>query len=340
MIPILFHLGPINVYSYGLMLGIGFLLGSYVLALDLKKKGLDPNMASTITVLAVVFGISGAKILYLIEEWKSFLNNPIGMAFSPGGLTWYGGFALALAAVIIYVRRRKAPWLKVLDGIGLALIIAYGVGRVGCHLSGDGDYGAPTTLPWGTVYAGGIAKPTSALAEYFTLHPEAASAWHYDSLGSLFDRYDYALVKDDRLRTYVAEHPEAARLRNIDSLRTAVDGSQRAQEYRQDYPALVTRFDAVTPLHPTPIYELILGIIGFAILWRLRSKNLPAGSLFMIYLVLESTFRFFVEFLRLNPRLLFGLSEAQLLSILVFTAGVTGFLLLNRKRPVEARPAP
>ena len=65
MIPILFELGPIKIYSYGLMLGIGFLLGSYILSLELKRKKLDPNMASTITILAVVFGISGFFLAHL-----------------------------------------------------------------------------------------------------------------------------------------------------------------------------------------------------------------------------------------------------------------------------------
>jgi len=336
MMPILFHVGPFPVYSYGLMLGIGFLLGSYVLSLELKRKSLDPNMASTITVLAVVFGISGAKILYLIEEWHSFVADPFGMAFSPGGLTWYGGFILALSAVIIYVRLKKVPLWKMLDGIGLALVIAYGVGRVGCHVSGDGDYGVPTHLPWGTVYANGIAKPTSALAGYFADHPGEAAEWHYDSLSTIFSRYDYGLVKDATLRSFIADHPAAASIRNIDSLRIAVDGPQRALEYRRDYPVAVTRFDEVTPLHPTPIYELLLGVLGFGVLWQLRKKPFPDGTIFMIYLILESAFRFSVEFLRLNPRLIDGLSEAQLLSIPVFLIGVFGTVRLIRSR----RPTP
>src|SRR5512147_2969194 len=101
MIPVLFHIGPFKVHSFGLMLGIGFLLGSYILSLEMKRRKLDPAMASTITILAVVFGIAGAKILFLIEEWQVFLRNPVAEAFSPGGLTWYGGFVLGLAAVAV-----------------------------------------------------------------------------------------------------------------------------------------------------------------------------------------------------------------------------------------------
>jgi phosphatidylglycerol---prolipoprotein diacylglyceryl transferase len=276
MIPVLFQIGPFKVYSYGLMLGIGFLLGSYILSLELKRKKLDPNMASTITVLAVIFGIAGAKILFLLEDWKYFVQDPIGMAFSPGGLTWYGGFLLALAVVIFYVRRKKVPIMKVLDGLGVALILAYGVARLGCHFSGDGDYGFPTNLPWGTNYEHGTYPPSRA----FAIFPEITS------------KYPGGVVPDN------------------------------------------------TPCHPTPVYEMILGIIGFAILWRLRKKPWPDGKLFMVYLMLSSVFRFSVEFLRLNPRLLFGLSEAQLVSIPLFFAGLLiMFYLDHKQREKVAQPA-
>src|SRR5512140_2777905 len=119
MIPVLFHFGPFKVYSYGLMLGIGFLLGSYVLSLELRRKKLDPAMASTITVLGVIFGIAGAKLLFLVEEWDRFLADPLGMAFSPGGLTWYGGLFLGVLAVYLYLRRRRVPAWKVWDAIAL-----------------------------------------------------------------------------------------------------------------------------------------------------------------------------------------------------------------------------
>ena len=115
-------------------------------------------MASTITVLGVIFGISGAKILFLIEEWQHFLRDPMGMAFSPGGLTWYGGFILGLTSVYIYVRRKRVPMAKVVDCLGVGLILAYGV--AGCHFSGDGDYGFPTDLPWGTNYENGTYPPS------------------------------------------------------------------------------------------------------------------------------------------------------------------------------------
>jgi phosphatidylglycerol:prolipoprotein diacylglycerol transferase len=267
MIPILFHIGQIKIYSFGLMLGIGFLLGNAILTAELRRKNIDPNVAGTITLLAVIFGIAGAKILFLIEEWGDFVQNPLREAFSPGGLTWYGGFVLGMAVVSLYVRRKKIPFLRIWDGLAVALILAYGVARIGCHLSGDGDYGYPTTLPWGTNYEHGTYPPSQAMK----IFPEITS--HYPG----------GIVPDN------------------------------------------------TPCHPTPVYEFLLGLVGFAILWKLRTRPWPDGRLFMVYLMLSSVFRFSVEFLRLNPRLVFGLSEAQLISILLFMTGLVGMLVIDRR---------
>ncbi len=293
MIPVLFEIGPLHINSFGLMLGIGYILGSYILSLELKRKKLDPNLASNITIIAVIFGIGGAKILDVIEHTVEYWGTPYlditGQLFSFSGLTWYGGLILGMVAISVYVHRKKIPVLKIWDGLGVALILAYGVARIGCHLAGDGDYGTPTRLPWGTIYANGTAKPTTMLRDYFNRHPEERKEWSYDSLRVIPSRID-----------------------------------------RLGYP--VNRFDEVTPLHPTPIYETIMGIIGFAILWKLRKRDYPDGKMFMIYLMFASTFRFVVEFLRLQPKLLFGLSEAQLIAIVLFLVGFLGMRYLDRRR--------
>jgi len=293
MIPVLFEYGFLKINSFGLMLGIGFILGSYILALEFKRKNIDPNLASNITIFAVIFGILGAKLLHVIEYTVEFWGTPsldiAGQLFSFSGLTWYGGLVLGMVAITVYVSRKKIPFLKVWDGLGVALILAYGVARIGCHLAGDGDYGTPTRLPWGTIYANGTAKPTSMLREYFATHPAERAAWSYDSLRAIPSRVD-----------------------------------------RLGYP--VNRFDEVTPLHPTPIYETLMGIIGFIIMWKLRTRNYPDGKLFMIYLMLASTFRFLVEFLRLQPKLLYGLSEAQLVAIVLFGGGWIGMKYLDRRK--------
>lgn len=302
MIPVLFEIGPLKVYSYGLMLGIAFLVGSYFVSLEVRRKfegKIDGGrLASTITIIAIVFGIVGAKILFLIEHWDMFLRDPVGEAFSPGGLTWYGGFVLAIAVLVFHLRRRKIPILKVLDTLSLALMIGYGVGRLGCHFSGDGDYGFPTSLPWGTIYKEGTAKPSVHLGDYFARRPDERAAWSYDSLRVI---------------------------------RGGID--------RRGFP--YTKFDEVTPLHPAPVYELMLGLGGFVILWVLRTRVRPDGMLFATYLMLAAVFRFGIEFIRLNPKIALGMTEAQLIGIAVFLTGLIGALVLftqaRRRSTVKSR---
>jgi phosphatidylglycerol:prolipoprotein diacylglycerol transferase len=271
--PILFKLGPLNVYSFGLMMGIGFLVANYVLVKEFTRKGLSANFANELTFIAVIFGIVGSKILSLVEDWGSFLNDPVGMMFSPGGLTWYGGFILAAAIISLDIRRRHLKFFTVADAFAPALILGYGVARIGCHLSGDGDYGMPTSLPWGVDYSKGIVPPSIAFRDF----PKIAG------------RFPAGIVPDNIL------------------------------------------------LHPTPIYEFIACLAIFLFLWRIRKTVKPDGRLFMIYLVFAGLERLLVEFIRLNPRLLFGLSEAQLVSIPLVLIGIVGYILLGQKPEAKKR---
>jgi phosphatidylglycerol:prolipoprotein diacylglycerol transferase len=299
MIPILFripeftllgiHIGPININSFGLMLGLSAIVGSYVLAMELRRRKLNPDIAGTGTVIALVAGVIGAKLLHLIENWDMFLARP-STAFSPSGLTWYGGFILGIAALAIYVRMKHTRIPRFLDALAVALILSYGIGRIGCHLAGDGDYGTPTTLPWGTIYAQGTAKPSVMLREYFDRNPDEREFWHYDSLKTSF---------------------------------AGVDA----------FGDVYTTFDEVTPCHPTPVYEFLLGILGFFFLKWIWKPSFPDGRLFLIYLVVAGAFRFSVEFLRLQPKIMFGLSEAQSFSVALIAAGLVGILRMPGQRP-------
>ncbi len=285
MYPELFKIGPFTVYSYGLMLGIAFIIASYILTKEFERKNLNPNAATEITLLAIVFGIIGSKLLDLIENWHAFINDPL-IAFSPGGLTFYGGLILATIAIYIYIRKKKYSFLYITDGVAPSLILAYGIGRIGCQLAGDGDYGIPTSLPWGMKYANGTVKPHEILGTFYQNHPALAVKDHFYQLSS--------------------------------------------QVVGQDHYGAITKFDEVIRLHPTPIYEFLACVIIFFILWKLRKKDWPDGKLFMVYLMFAGIERFTVEFIRLNPRLLFGLSEAQLISIVLMAVGLAGYIYLTK----------
>jgi len=278
MRPILFQIGPIPIYSYGLMMAIAFLVADFLVSREFKRLRFNINYANEMVVLAVVSGIIGAKILYLLENFSDFIKSPLEMIFSAGGLTWYGGFILAFIVLFVYVIRKKLPVLKVLDAIAPAVALGYGIGRIGCHLSGDGDYGIPTSLPWGTIYANGTLKPTYALREYFERFPELAEKYNYHILSS-------KIVGEDKF-------------------------------------GFITEFDKTIRLHPTPIYEFLIMLLIFILLYFFRNRVKYSGELFGIYLVLSSIERFTIEFLRLNPPLILGLTEAQVISIFLLLAGV------------------
>lgn len=100
-----------------------------------------------ITMIAAISGVVGAKVFAIIEDIPALLRDPAGTIFSGGGLAIYGGLIFGFLAVTYYLRRKKIPVMPVLDAVAPALIIAYGVGRLGCHLAGDGDWGIPNALP-------------------------------------------------------------------------------------------------------------------------------------------------------------------------------------------------
>jgi phosphatidylglycerol:prolipoprotein diacylglycerol transferase len=166
MCPRLFQIGPFTVYGYGLMLAIGFIAGSYLLVNEFKRRKLNPDIANNITLIALITGVAGSKILFLIDDWSSFVRDPIGMAFSPTGLIFYGGFLLAAFSIYVYGKRKGIQFLIIGDAIAPGMMLGYGIARLGCHLSGDGDYGFPTTLPWGTDYSNGTYPPSVAFRDF------------------------------------------------------------------------------------------------------------------------------------------------------------------------------
>lgn len=175
MIPILFKIGPFTVGSYGVMLAIAFLTTGWLLSREFRRKGFLPDWAYTVVIAAAIGGIVGARIYFIIEHFGDFLQNPLGMIFTGGGLTWYGGFIGGIVAVIWVVYKLPAKSMVILDLIAPLLLLGYGIGRIGCFLAGDGDYGPPTNLPWGMRFPHGLV-PTDVPVHPTPLY-EALMAW-------------------------------------------------------------------------------------------------------------------------------------------------------------------
>src|SRR6185503_3197101 len=261
MYPILFKFGPITVYSFGLFMALAALSAAWVVSAELKRRGYNSELASTLVFAAAVGGLIGARALFIVEEWNNFLQTPLNYIFTGAGFTWYGGFFGGAAAASWVARRNNIPWLVAVDIAAPALALAYGVGRIGCHVAGDGDGGAVTDVPWGVAYTNAIV------------------GWADPNTGI----------------------PYGPGVR----------------------------------VHPTPIYEFLLGVVVFGILWSLRKKKLAPGTIAWLYLILTGMARFVVEFWRINPAIGFGFSEAQWFSLILMMLGL--FLLLNRPARVQTQ---
>jgi phosphatidylglycerol:prolipoprotein diacylglycerol transferase len=158
VIPEAFHIGPVPISPFGIAMVAAFLAARSQLLWGLRRlEAGDVDEANAIVLAAGLWGIVGAKLYYsvLYGDWRFSLD------WLRSGLVWYGGFLLAVVAILWTVRRRRMdPW-RTFDAGAPALALGYGIGRIGCFLVGD-DYGMPTRLPWGVAFPYGLPGPTTA----------------------------------------------------------------------------------------------------------------------------------------------------------------------------------
>ena len=151
--PFIIHLGPLEITSYGIMMMLGFLVGGWLITLELRRRQLREEYSADIVVAAVIGGVIGAKLWYVV------LTRDPGALFSRGGLVWYGGFIGGAVAVLLNGWRRRVPLRWTMHLAAPALAAAYALGRIGCFLIND-DYGRPTDLPWAVKFPQGYPPST------------------------------------------------------------------------------------------------------------------------------------------------------------------------------------
>ncbi len=263
--PLNLHVGPLNITGYGVMMMVGFLMGGWLMDRELRRRGWNHDYAADMTVAAVIGGIVGAKLWYVVAV------HDIGALFSRGGLVWYGGFIGGVIAVLVNSLRLKVPVRWTLDIAAPALPAAYALGRIGCFLVGD-DYGRPTTLPWGVKFPQGL-PPTTA---------------------------------GDMAREFgVASAPG-------------------------------TPPDTMLAVHPTQLYEAVLMLAVFMLLWRMRNHRHATGWLFGVYLMLAGAERFLIEFVRAKEdHTGSGLTVAQLVAIGLMVSGALLYAKWNNAETLE-----
>jgi phosphatidylglycerol:prolipoprotein diacylglycerol transferase len=148
-------LGPVTLQTFGLMFALAFLAAGALVAKRLKELDLSVDWAYEIGFSALLGGIVGSRLYFVVENWDSVSDDLLGNLFSGSGLVWYGGAIGGAIAVLLWAWYRGFLGLALLDLVAPALALGYAVGRLGCQLSGDGDYGKPWDGPWAMAYPDG-----------------------------------------------------------------------------------------------------------------------------------------------------------------------------------------
>ncbi len=271
------------------------------------------------TVLAGLFGFGGAKLFHNFENWDEFTADPVAALLSFSGLTFYGGLICAAVAIMVYAKRKKISLRHLADAMGPALMLAYAIGRIGCQVSGDGDWGIPNSAY--------LSDSTGAVR---LVTPEAfqqAVVQNQDYI-----RQEFLHVAENEIPHKAFQAPSFlpdwmvaySYPHNVNSMGVRLAGCEGAEHC--NYLPL--------PVFPTPFYETLLCLLAFILLMGSRKHLKIPGALFALYLVLNGIERFFIEKIRVNTKyqeLPFEPTQAELISLGLVVLGVSLFFLVKRK---------
>ena len=154
------NIGPLELKTFGLCFAAGFIAAAAVLGRHFKEIGRPPDWAYEMIFAGLVGGIVGSRVDYLIQNWDDVSDDLLGNVFSGSGLVWFGGLVGGALGVFLWAWRRGFLGLQLLDVAAVPLALGYAIGRVGCQLSGDGDYGTASDLPWAMAYPEGTVATT------------------------------------------------------------------------------------------------------------------------------------------------------------------------------------
>jgi phosphatidylglycerol:prolipoprotein diacylglycerol transferase len=238
MFPVFAEVGPIKLYSYGLMMAVGFWVATQIASRDFKRRSGDPDLFWKLALISFVTALLTSHLWWWAREATAGRAGRAEL-LSGSGHVWFAGLIGGLLAGWWLARRHRLSVLDLLDSAMLAMPLGHALGRVGCHLAGDGDWGRVTDVPWGVAYSNAIA------------------GWTHE-------------------------------------------------------PGIV--------VHPTALYETAAYTLVFIGLFASR-RRLGRGALLGSSLVLTSVARFIIEFWRVNPSVVWGLSEAQIIAVALCLIG-------------------
>jgi len=313
---------------------IGALIMGYLKYAEKKKEQLPqpeqkriavyPHQRITeFVVIAMIAGLAGAKIFNALETWEDFVRNPIENLLSSSGLTFYGGLITAAIAIAYYAKKHNIPIKHLADSFAPALMLSYGIGRLGCHFAGDGD--------WGIFNSAYVTELSGHLRH--AAPGEFIKALHTDT------NYMGRLIM------------EFGSIDKIPHIYQSAPGWLPDWLFAMNYPYNVNNegmpmmnctgpYCSVLPIgvFPTPLYEAFTCTVLFFILWSLRGKMKHALHLSGIYLIMNGLERFLVEKIRVNYKYDWGFLQPTQAEIISFVLIIFGICLLafvrDRKKPL------
>jgi phosphatidylglycerol:prolipoprotein diacylglycerol transferase len=154
------HLGPLDLQTFGICFAFAFLASGVLFARRLRELGKPPDWTYEAVFAALIGGLVGSRIDFLIQNWDEVSGDLLGNVFSGAGLVFFGGLIGGAVGVSLWAAWRGWLGWQLLDAAAAPIAIGYAVGRIGCQLSGDGDYGEPSDLPWAMAYPEGTVPTT------------------------------------------------------------------------------------------------------------------------------------------------------------------------------------
>ena len=182
------HIGPLTLQSFGICFAIGFAACGLLAARRLRELDKPTDWAYESIFAGLVGGLVGARIDYIVQNWDSARHDLLGSLFSGSGLVWIGGVVGGAIAVVLWAWRRGFLGLALLDYTAPLLALGYAVGRIGCQVSGDGDYGKASHLPWAMAYPHGT-KPIDVRVQPTPIYESLAMGLVALALWRLRDRF-------------------------------------------------------------------------------------------------------------------------------------------------------
>ena len=181
MYPKLFELGPVNIYTYGVLLAAAYLIGLQFAVSRARARGLNGDRVMDLGILIIVSALVGAKLLLVVVEWEHFTRDPAELlTILRSGGVFYGGLVVAVLAAFWFIRRHRLPVWTTCDAFAPGIVLGQAVGRVGCLMAGC-CYGKPTALPWGITFTNTLAATNVGTPLEVSLHPTQL----YESIAAL-----------------------------------------------------------------------------------------------------------------------------------------------------------